>query len=144
MRSGRLKTTVLAAVAGTVWTQLPQVALRLRWLSFKCWFMGHDDWIRRTPDRLYLECVECGRRNTRMGNRQASLIRPRGRCRQPASDPTTRALFARVGLFANEIADEVRAFTQSPWRRHYARRVIGTWPRRVLMAAVAAKKRREV
>ena len=61
MRSGRLKRTVLAAVAGTVWTQLPQVALRLRWLSFKCWFMGHDDWIRRTPDRLYLECVECGR-----------------------------------------------------------------------------------
>jgi len=61
VRSGRLKTTVLAAVAGTVWTQLPQVALRLRWLSLKCWFMGHDDWIRRTPDRLYLECVECGR-----------------------------------------------------------------------------------
>jgi hypothetical protein len=23
--------------------------------------MGHDDWIRRTPDRLYLECFECGR-----------------------------------------------------------------------------------
>ena len=23
--------------------------------------MGHDDWIRRTPDRLYLECLECGR-----------------------------------------------------------------------------------
>jgi hypothetical protein len=21
---------------------------------------GHDDWIRRTPDRLYLECLECG------------------------------------------------------------------------------------
>ena len=61
MRSRVLKTTVLAAVAGTVWTQLPQVALRLRWLSLKCWFMGHDDWIRRTPDRLYLEGFECGR-----------------------------------------------------------------------------------
>ena len=61
MRSGLLKTTVLAAVAGTVWTRLPQVALRLRQLSLKCWFMGHDDWIRRTPDRLYLECFECGR-----------------------------------------------------------------------------------
>jgi len=35
--------------------------LRLRRLSLKCWFMGHDDWIRRTPDRLYLECFECGR-----------------------------------------------------------------------------------
>jgi hypothetical protein len=61
VRSGLLKTTVLAAVAGTVWTQLPQVALRLRRLSLKCWFMGHDDWIRRTPDRLYLEYFECGR-----------------------------------------------------------------------------------
>jgi len=40
---------------------MPQVALRLRRLSLKCWFMGHDDWIRRTPDRLYLECFECGR-----------------------------------------------------------------------------------
>jgi len=133
VRSGRLKTTVLAAVAGTVWTQLPQVALRLRWLSLKCWFMGHDDWIRRTPDRLYLECVECGRETQgwATGKRQESLIRPRGRCRQPASDPTTRPLFARVGLFANEVADEARAFRQSPWRRHDARRVIGTWPRRV-------------
>jgi len=40
---------------------MPQVALRLRRLSLKCWFMGHDDWIRRAPDRLYLECFECGR-----------------------------------------------------------------------------------
>jgi hypothetical protein len=40
---------------------MPQAALRLRRLSLKCWFMGHDDWIRRTPDRLYLECFECGR-----------------------------------------------------------------------------------
>jgi len=56
-----LKTTVLAAVAGALWTQVPQAALRLRRLSLKCWFMGHDDWIRRTPDRLYVECFECGR-----------------------------------------------------------------------------------
>ena len=55
-----------------------------------------------------------------------------------------QTLFARVGLFANEVADELRAFTQSRWRRHDARRVIGTWPRRVSMVAVAAKKRREV
>ena len=61
MRSRSLKTTVLAAVAAAVWTHMPQVALRLRRLSLKCWFMGHDDWIRRTPDRLYLECLECGR-----------------------------------------------------------------------------------
>ena len=61
MRSRVLKTTVLAAVAGAMWTQVPQIYLRLRRLSLKCWFMGHDDWIRRTPDRLYLECFECGR-----------------------------------------------------------------------------------
>jgi hypothetical protein len=39
---------------------MPQAALRLRRLSLKCWFMGHDDWIRRTPDRLYLECLNAG------------------------------------------------------------------------------------
>ena len=61
MCSRVLKTTVLAAVAAAVWTHMPQAALRLRRLSLKCWFMGHDDWIRRTPDRLYLECFECGR-----------------------------------------------------------------------------------
>jgi hypothetical protein len=61
MRARLLRTTVLAAVAGAIWTQMPQVSLRLRRLSLKCWFMGHDDWIRRTPDRLYLECFECGR-----------------------------------------------------------------------------------
>jgi hypothetical protein len=61
VRSRVLKTTVLAAVAGAVWTQVPQVALHLRRLSLKCWLIGHDDWIRRTPDRLYLECFECGR-----------------------------------------------------------------------------------
>jgi hypothetical protein len=61
VRSQLLKTTILAAVAGAMSTQMPQVSLRLRRLSLKCWFMGHDDWIRRTPDRLYLECLECGR-----------------------------------------------------------------------------------
>ena len=64
MRSRLLKTTVLAAVAGAMWTQKPQVTLRWnsrRWLSWKCCFLGHEDWIRRTPDRLYLECFECGR-----------------------------------------------------------------------------------
>jgi len=127
VRSRVLKTTVLAAVAAAV----PQAALRLRRLSLKCWFMGHDDWIRRTPDRLYLECVECGRETQgwATGKRQESLIRPRGRCRQPASDPTTRPLFARVGLFANEVADEARAFRQSPWRRQCR---VWRWPRPVV------------
>lgn len=61
MRSRLEKTTDLAAVAGAMCTQMPQLSLWLRRLSLKCWFMGHDDWIRRTPDRLYLECLECGR-----------------------------------------------------------------------------------
>ena len=68
MRSRVLKTPVLAAVAGAVWTQVPQLALRLRRLSLKCWFIGHDDWIRRTPDRLYLECFECGREPPSVGH----------------------------------------------------------------------------
>jgi len=62
VRSRSLKTIVLAAVAGAMWTKMPQMPLRLRRLSLKCLFMGHDDWIRRTPDRLYLECFECGRK----------------------------------------------------------------------------------
>jgi hypothetical protein len=32
-----------------------------RGLSFKCWLLGHEDWIRFGPDKLYLECIECGR-----------------------------------------------------------------------------------
>ena len=61
MRSRLLKTILLASVARAMWTSMPHVSLRLRRLSLKCWFMGHDDWIRRTPDRLHLECFECGR-----------------------------------------------------------------------------------
>lgn len=64
MRSRLLKTTALAAVAGAIWTQMPQLALRVnlgRRLSLKCLFLGHEDWIRRTSDRVYLECFECGR-----------------------------------------------------------------------------------
>src|SRR6478672_3087210 len=44
-----------------MWIQVRHAALRLRRLSLRCWFMGHDDWIRRTPGRLFLECFECGR-----------------------------------------------------------------------------------
>ena len=58
------ETTVVAAVAGAIRIQMSQVTLRLkitRRFSLKCWFLGHDDWIRRGPDRLYLECFACGR-----------------------------------------------------------------------------------
>ena len=59
-----LKTTVLAAVAGAILAANAAGDRRVkitRRLSLKCWFLGHDDWIRRGPDRLYLECCECGR-----------------------------------------------------------------------------------
>ena len=64
MRSRLLNTTILVAAAGAMWIHMPQVTLRLnigRRLSLKCLFRGHEDWIRRTSDRLYLECFECGR-----------------------------------------------------------------------------------
>ena len=80
MRSRLLRTTVLAGVAGTMWIQRRNRGLRLkikRSLSLKCWFLGHEDRIRRTPDRLYLECFECGRET------QGWITRK--------SDPTDRA-----------------------------------------------------
>jgi hypothetical protein len=64
VRSRLLNTTILVAAAGAMWTHMPQVTLRLNIgcrLSLKCLFLGHEDWIRRTSDRLYLECFECGR-----------------------------------------------------------------------------------
>jgi hypothetical protein len=30
-------------------------------LSLRCWLLGHEDFVRRAPDRLYLQCIECGR-----------------------------------------------------------------------------------
>ena len=78
MRSRLLKTTVLAVAAGAMWTQMPRVTLRWnsRWrLSLKCWFMGHEDWIRRTPERLYLECFECVRET--QGWKQEDQASPR-------------------------------------------------------------------
>ena len=64
MRARLLKATVLAVVAGAIWTQMPQLTVRVkigRRLSLKCLVLGHEDWIRRTSDRVYLECFECGR-----------------------------------------------------------------------------------
>jgi hypothetical protein len=63
VRSRLLKTTVLTAVAGAIVTQMPQPTMRLnigRRLSLKCLFIGHEDWIRRSSDRVYLKCFECG------------------------------------------------------------------------------------
>ena len=84
MPSRLLKTTVLAVAAGAMWTRMPRVTLRWnsRWrLSLKCWFMGHEGWIRGTPERLYLECFECGRETQRWttGKRQAEPSSTAGR-----------------------------------------------------------------
>lgn len=29
--------------------------------SLRCLLFGHDDLVRRSPDRLYLQCADCGR-----------------------------------------------------------------------------------
>ena len=64
MRSRRFMTTALAGIAGAIWSGTSRVTLRFdvrRGLSLRCWVFGHDDWIRRVPGRLYLECFDCGR-----------------------------------------------------------------------------------
>ena len=62
-------------------------------------------------------------RNTRMVNRQESPNRRRWRLhRERASAQTRRPFCAPVGRCGNEIGDQVRAFAQSPRRRHARRR----------------------
>ena len=48
------------------------------------------------------------------------------------------------GGFANEVGDELRAFTQSPWRRHHARRVVKAPGQASVNDGCCWKKRREV
>lgn len=64
MRSRLLMTTVLAGIASAIWSETSRVGLKFdvkRGLSLRCWFFGHEDWVRRAPGRLYLECLDCGR-----------------------------------------------------------------------------------
>ena len=64
MCSRFVKITILTAAIAAVWMQRRRPTVRLnikRRLSLKCCLQGHDDWIRRAPDRLYLECFQCGR-----------------------------------------------------------------------------------
>jgi hypothetical protein len=110
VRSRLLKTTVLAAVAGAIWTQMPQVTLRWnsrRWLSWKCCFLGHEDWIRRTPDRLYPECFECGR-ETRMDHRQNSAIRSCAKWPFQATPTRTRKGHAAPASVQSPIGQSLR------------------------------------
>jgi hypothetical protein len=118
VRSRLLRTTVLAAVAGAMWTQMPQLTLRrnIRWrLSLKCWFMGHEDWIRRTPDRVYLECFECGRETQGWATGKRQSARARGpRSDVPAIKPEDHS--SSIGPFANETTTDTRP--RRPRRRH--------------------------
>jgi hypothetical protein len=64
VRTRFLMTTVLAGIAGAIWSETSRVTLRFnvkRGLSLRCWIFGHEDWVRRAPGRLYLECLDCGR-----------------------------------------------------------------------------------
>lgn len=64
MRSRLLMTTAVAGIVGALWSETSTVSLRFnvkRGLSLRCWIFGHDDWVRREPGRLYLECLDCGR-----------------------------------------------------------------------------------
>ena len=64
MRSRLLMTTALAGVVGTMWSETSRITQRFsvkRGLSLRCWIFGHEDWVRRVPGRLYLECLDCGR-----------------------------------------------------------------------------------
>ena len=64
MRSRLFMTTALAGIAGAIWSGTSRITLRFdvkRGLSLRCWIFGHEDWVRRVPGRLYLECPDCGR-----------------------------------------------------------------------------------
>jgi hypothetical protein len=63
VRSRLFMTTVFAGLVGAI-GDTSKATLRFglkRGLSFRCWIFGHEDWVRRVPSRLYLECLDCGR-----------------------------------------------------------------------------------
>lgn len=80
-------------------TLLPENPTGLQ-LSFRCWLLGHEDLVRTTTGRLYLECMECGRQTpgwrtgkSRVGGEARSIGGARdavdyARC---ASTPSNRA-----------------------------------------------------
>jgi hypothetical protein len=117
VRSRLLKTTVLAAVAGAIWTQMPQLTLRVnigRRLSLKCLFLGHEDWIRRTSDRVYLECLECGRetRGWTTGRSHHSDRAADGRVQREPVNKRRGPFDCCLGPFATEAVPEIRPFNR--------------------------------
>jgi hypothetical protein len=64
VRSRLWTRTVLTGIAGAISSETSRATLRFNvkgGLSFRCWIFGHEDWVRRAPGRLYLECLDCGR-----------------------------------------------------------------------------------
>ena len=59
-------------------------------VSFRCWLLGHEDFVRCTHDRLYLECIECGRET------KGWPIGKSNRSGDPGSGKRTRAMVACV------------------------------------------------
>lgn len=60
--------------------------VRVPSLSLWCWIFGHDDLIKRAPDRMFLECFECGR-TTRGWSLRAAAPRRRRRDQDRARRP---------------------------------------------------------
>jgi hypothetical protein len=66
--------------------------------SFKCLIFGHDDDLRRTPSRLYLQCADCGRETD--GWEIADRAHPRAEHRSGNRDQLASTSFAmQVQLF---------------------------------------------
>jgi hypothetical protein len=91
VRSRLFMTTALAGIAGAIWSGTSRVTLRFdvkRGLSLRCWLFGHEDWVRRVPGRLYLECLDCGRETPGWTtSRNESDDGTTGARAQPLSDP---------------------------------------------------------
>ena len=45
-------------------------------VSVRCLLWGHEDLVRRTADRMFLECAECGRETSGWEVRAAGTARP--------------------------------------------------------------------
>ena len=76
----------------------------MRRFTVRCLMMGHDDWVRRVPGRMYLECAECGR-ETRGWNLSDRAAKPVAQPVSPRVSPPrvfvsliTRSRFHALGL----------------------------------------------
>ena len=73
-------------------------------VSLRCWILGHEDWVRREPDRLYLECFECGRKTPGW-----SLAKCHQGHNTTAAKSDLGAKAARIGRGASPICDVSRS-----------------------------------